>query len=382
MKVWFHVYLAAGLLWAGCSKSAEEKSKEPGKDQENPPAPPTTNAAPDLPPEKQHVVKLMSAAGQPGFSKHPVLQMFEYQNALVAFRIAFKTDPFNQPNVTEAIAKEFDHCTLTLKFPGRAGEGMVSEARLEGFLRISGEGKDFANFKGLKLSFADHRLGRLGGKLEGTVTEISERPKEAIGTVADAEDPRATVHRINLPFVVDFDLALAGKGPNPPPVKAKLSPAAVAAALGAQVGQWSVKGQSTPTGGEPSTYALVMDIHWKEEGKSIVTSCTLMQDGKQIKLTGQKSYDSKLGVFVYRQTAAGMPEMISHERYHEATRTFHGITVAPQLPPGMRVSYTHQIDSKNLIRFKSTRFQGARLIHTEEQTYTRRDAETTKPKTP
>ena len=382
MKIWVQGCLVSGLLAAGCSKSGEDQAKELGRDAGDASPPTPTNTAPSLPPEKRHEVKLISAPGQPGFNKHPVLQMYEYQDKALALRIAFKADPFSQPNVAEAIVQQFDYCTMTLKFPGRAGEGKVADASLAGFLRVSGQSKDFENYKGLKLTFASHRPGRLGGKLEGTVTAISERPSTAVGSVADAADPDEKVTKVNLPFVVDFDLALAGSTPTSPPIVPRLSPATVTAALGAQVGQWSVQGQSTPVGAAPSRIAFDMDIRWAEKGKSIVTSCTITQSGKQIKLTGQRSFDPKQGVFVYRQTAEGLPEMISHERYHESTRTFHGIPVAPPLPQGIRVTYTHQIDNPNLIRFRLNTFQGAQLIKTEEQTYTRKIADTGKPKSP
>jgi ribose transport system substrate-binding protein len=131
----------------------------------------------------------------------------------------------------------------------------------------------------------------------------------------------------------------------------KLSHEEVAAILGAQIGQWKLKGRESPVGGEPVSYQGTNIVRWKEEGKSIEMRSNGIQEGKKkFSGVGHKEYDHDKGVFIFRFKPSDQPERLAHERYDPTTATFYGQHVSPELPNHVKISYVfRKVDADHFV---------------------------------
>jgi len=148
----------------------------------------------------------------------------------------------------------------------------------------------------------------------------------------------------------------------------KLTAEEVEKILAAQIGQWQVKGQLKPANEEPLAYEFTLNVQWQEKGKSISSTGTLEKAGENISLFSSKEYDPSKGVFLFRFRDELRPEILSHEKYDQATQSFQGRQISPEEP---EVTYTFQADGPDKFIFKNKTTRNGQLISTDETIQTR-----------
>ena len=109
----------------------------------------------------------------------------------------------------------------------------------------------------------------------------------------------------------------------------KLSAGEVAELLGREIGTWKVNGHGQPTGGEREEIEDVMEIRWKEIGKSFVATFSPVINGKEVPFVGTKEYDAETGFFLWRSKGEGFPANLSFECYDPVAKSYHGKFSSP-----------------------------------------------------
>lgn len=104
----------------------------------------------------------------------------------------------------------------------------------------------------------------------------------------------------------------------------KLSAGEVAELFGREIGTWKVNGHVQPEGGEREEIEDVMEIRWKEKGKSFVATFSPVINGKEVPFTGTKEYDAGSGFFLWRSKGEGFPPNLSYECYDPVAKAYHG----------------------------------------------------------
>jgi len=104
----------------------------------------------------------------------------------------------------------------------------------------------------------------------------------------------------------------------------KLSAGEVAELFGREIGTWKVNGHVKPAGGEREEIEDVMEIRWKEIGKSFVATFSPVINGKEVPFAGTKEYDAETGFFLWRSKGEGFPSYLSHECYDPVAKAYHG----------------------------------------------------------
>ncbi len=109
----------------------------------------------------------------------------------------------------------------------------------------------------------------------------------------------------------------------------KLSAGDAAKLFASEIGTWKINGYQQPEGGEREAIEDVMEIRWKEKGKSFEATFSPLINGKKVPFVGTKEYDAQSGFFVWRSKGEGFPPGISYECYDPVSKTYHGKSSYP-----------------------------------------------------
>jgi hypothetical protein len=139
----------------------------------------------------------------------------------------------------------------------------------------------------------------------------------------------------------------------------KLSAGEVAELLASEIGTWKLNGYGQPVGGERGEIEDVMEIRWKEKGKSFAGTFSPVINGKEVPFAGTKEYDAETGFFLWRSKGEGFPANVSYECYDPVDKMFHGKSTLPD--GAMEISSFSLFDDNKRI-FKNRVFVKGELV--------------------
>ncbi len=147
------------------------------------------------------------------------------------------------------------------------------------------------------------------------------------------------------------------------PLTGNLSAKEAEELLAAQIGRWESTGQFRPAHGPAQDTRILSEVRWKEKGKSIEFSETMLEpvEGPSV---GGREYDAARGVIILTHKEGDGPMKVAVERYDPVTRTFRSQGI---LQENWSVETAFQQIDEDTWKWTMKIFEGDRLDFSSEQ---------------